>query len=399
MNSRTRRWSLLDRHRIPRPLHPVAWWIWALGLATAVTRMTNPLLLLLVIVVLGLVIANRRGEAPWARAFKYYLVLASSVIAIRVVFRTVFGGDIDARTMHVIFTLPHFPLPSWMAGVQLGGPVTWEGTLSALYDGLRLGTMLCCVGAANVLANPKRALRVLPGALYELGAAVVVALAVAPQLVESVQRVRRARTLRGGATGKRRVLRTIAIPVLEDALERSLQLAAGMDSRGYGRTGAVSAGARFVTGAFMLLGTGGLCVGAYGLLDGSNRGVIGLPFLLSGATLCCVGLITGSRRVRRSRYRPDPWRLPEWAVVLSSLVPMTVLMTQLGSSAIGLNPSTDPLTWPTLPTVPAVAIAVAAIAAVASPPSLRRQRPPSKNPGQLGKVARPDPAPSVQVPA
>ncbi len=58
--------------------------------------------------------------------------------------------------------------------------------------------MLCCIGAANALANPKRALRVLPGALYELGMAVTVAVSLAPQLVESVQRVRRARQLRGG---------------------------------------------------------------------------------------------------------------------------------------------------------------------------------------------------------
>ena len=28
---------------------------------------------------------------------------------------------------------------------------------------------MCCIGAANALANPRRALRVLPGALYELG--------------------------------------------------------------------------------------------------------------------------------------------------------------------------------------------------------------------------------------
>ena len=99
---------------------------------------------------------------------------------------------------HVLFDLPHLPLPSWVSGVQLGGPVTLEGTMSALYDGLRLGCLLCCLGAANALANPKRALRALPGALYELGVAVVVSLSVAPQLVESVQRVRRARKLRGG---------------------------------------------------------------------------------------------------------------------------------------------------------------------------------------------------------
>ena len=246
---RTRRWSLAGHRHVPRTLHPVAWWLWAVGLATAASPTTNPLLLLLVLAVLGVVVASRRSEAPWARAFKYYLYLAFVVVAVRVVFRSVFGGDADAGTAHVLFTLPHVPLPSWAAGVQLGGPVTLEGTVAALYDGLRLGTLLCCIGAANALANPKRALRVLPGALYELGAAVVVALSVAPQLVESAQRVRRARKLRGDTRRRFHALRGIAIPVLEDALERSLRLAAAMDSRGYGRTGTATRRSRRVTGA------------------------------------------------------------------------------------------------------------------------------------------------------
>ena len=195
---RTHRWSLLSHRRVPRTLHPVAWWIWASGWprrsAGPPTRSCCcwswpswawwwPT-----------AAARRRGPGPSSTTCTWPSPWWSSGC----VFRSVFGGDIDARTMHVLFTLPHIPLPSWAAGVQLGGPVTLEGTLSALYDGLRLGTLLCCLGAANTLANPKRALRVLPGALYELGVAVVVALSVAPQLVESVQRVRRARKLRGG---------------------------------------------------------------------------------------------------------------------------------------------------------------------------------------------------------
>lgn len=371
MAARTHRLSLVGAHRVPRTLHPVAWWIWALGLATAVSRTTNPLLLLLVLAVLGVVVANRRSDAPWARAFKYYLYLALTVIAIRVAFRSIFGGDIEANDMHVLFTLPHVPLPSWAAGVQLGGPVTLEGTLSALYDGLRLGCLLCCLGAANALANPKRALRVLPGALYELGVAVVVSLSVAPQLVESVQRVRSARKLRGGATGGFHALRSVAIPVMEDALERSLRLAAAMDSRGYGRTGGASPRARRATGIFMLVGMCGLCAGAYGLLDSSAPGVLGFPALLGGSLLCCLGLALGSRRVGRSHYRPDLWRLPEWIVVASGLVPAVVLVTGAATGVAAVNPSVDPLSWPSLPAVPALAILVAALAAVAAPPPVR----------------------------
>jgi energy-coupling factor transport system permease protein len=365
----------------------VAWWVWALGLATAVSRTTNPLLLLLVLGVLALVVANRRSDAPWARAFKYYLYLALIVIGVRVVFRAVFGGDVDVR-MHVLFRLPHVPLPSWAAGVQLGGPVTVEGTMGAIYDGLRLGTLLCCLGAANALANPKRALRVLPGALYELGVAVVVTLTMAPQLVESVQRVRRARRLRGAATSGRRALRGVAIPVLEDAFERSLRLAAAMDSRGYGRTAGATPGSRRATGALLLAGMLGLCVGAYGLLDGAAPGYLGLPALLVGTGLCGAGLVLGGRRVHRTQYRPDPWKLPEWGVVGCAVVPAVVMVASFGAGVAALNPSTDPLVWPTLPVVPALAIAVAALAAVIAPPPLRPVHPAPARPGHL----EPEPA-------
>src|SRR5207342_1544461 len=108
-------------------------------------------------------------------------------------------------------TLPQLPLPGWMAGITVGGPVSLEGVLAAVYDGMRLATLLCCIGAANALANPKRALRMLPGALYELGVAVTVAITLAPQLVESVQRVRRARKLRGDTGAGRHAVRAIAM--------------------------------------------------------------------------------------------------------------------------------------------------------------------------------------------
>ncbi len=357
--------------RIPRALHPVAWWVWALSLAVATTAVTNPILLLLLFAVLGVVVTNRRTDAPWARAFRYYVYLALTVIAIRVVFLSLLGGDLATHDVHVLFTLPHLPRPSWLAGVQLGGPVTLEGTLGAVYAGMRYACLICCLGAANSLANPKRALRVLPGALYELGVAVVVALSVAPQLVESVQRVRQARKLRGGSTRRFHALRGVAIPVLEDALDRSLRLAAAMDSRGYGRSGGVTPRARRVTGLLLLVGMAGLCVGAYGLLDHSVAAPVGLPALVVGTVLCGAGLVLGGRRVERSQYRPDPWRLAESGVVLCGLVPAVVLVAGAATSVSVLNPSTSPLVWPSLPLVPALSIVVAGLAAVIAPPPLR----------------------------
>jgi energy-coupling factor transport system permease protein len=357
----------MNDRRVPRTLHPIAWWIWALGLAVAVNRTTNPLLLLLVLAVLGFVVANRRTEAPWARAFKYYLVLALVVIGLRVVFRSVFGSGIEVGD-HILFRLPSIATPSWYSGVRLGGPVSLEATLAAAADGLRLGTLICCIGAANALANPKRALRVLPGALYELGVAVVVSISVAPQLVESVQRVARARRLRAGRSKGLRALRSVAIPVMEDALERSLMLAAAMDSRGYGRAGTQTRGSRRITALLMVTGMVGLCAGAYGLLDATAPRYLGLPAILAGAALCCAGLMLGSRRVKRTQYRPDPWLLPEWIVAGCGITTALLFYVSAHYNAAALNPSFSPLHFPALPIVPTIAILIAAIPAFAAPP-------------------------------
>lgn len=364
--------------RLARQLHPVAWWLWAVGLATAVSRTSNPLLLLLILAVLGLVVGARRPQAPWARGYRFYLAMAGLVIGIRIGFSVIFASGVTTGG-HILFRLPVVPTPSWYSGVRIGGAVSADAVASAATGGLRLACLLCCVGAANTLANPKRALRVLPGALYELGVAVTVALSVAPQLVESVARVRNARRLRGagppgtGRLGARRrrlgVLRGVAIPVLHDALERSLRLAAAMDARGYGRTGRATTSARRATAALMLTGLAGLCLGAYELLDPTVPRAAGVGGFAAGTTLCLAGLALGGRRVSRTQYRPDRWRWPECVVAGTGLACAVVFCLHVGYSAAALNPAAGfPLRWPPLPLLPTVASLVPALAAIAAPP-------------------------------
>jgi energy-coupling factor transport system permease protein len=364
---RHQRAALPGAGRLPRLLHPVAWWIWALALAVAASRTTNPLLLLLILAVLGIVVALRRGDAPWARGYRYYLVMALAVIVIRVIFRVIFESGV-APGDHILFWLPRIRTPSWYAGIQIGGPVSLEAVLSAALDGARLACLLCCIGAANTLANPKRALRVLPGALYELGVAVTVALSVAPQLVDSAQRVRRAQRLRGAQRRGLRALRAVATPVLHDALERSLLLAAAMDSRGYGRTGSATRATRRLTSGLLLAGLAALCLGTYGLLDSTMPAALAIGGFAAGATACIAGLFLGGRRVSRTHYRPDPWLWPEWAVAASGLASAVGLCLTVGYNPAALNPLVYPLHWPSLPVVPAAAILASALAALVAPP-------------------------------
>ncbi|WP_406279122.1 CbiQ family ECF transporter T component [Embleya sp. NBC_00896] len=352
--------------RLPRTVHPGAWWLWALGLATAASCTTNPLLLALVLAVAGYVVVNRRGDAPWALAFRMYLMLGLFIITMRVLFRIVFGAG--ASGGHLVLDLPEIPLPEWAAGIHLFGPVTLEHVLGGFYDGLRLATMIVCLGAANALASPKRMLKAVPAALYEVGAAVVVALSVAPQLIESVQRVRRARRLRGGAQKGMRALRSIAIPVLQDALDRSLALAAAMDSRGYGRNRHLPRGIRILTGVLTLVGLIGVCVGVYALLDGSAPRLLGATMLPGGIACATVGFVLTGRRINRSVYLPDRWRLAEFAVAGCGIAAGALVYLTSRIDAGNLYPSLSPLAWPELSLLPTVGLLIGALPAWLAPP-------------------------------
>ncbi len=369
-----RRTGPLARVWLPRSLHPLAWWIWAAGLAVAATKTTNPVLLATILAVAAVVVAARRGTAPWARAFGFYLLLGGSIIALRVAFRVVLGGS-TAASGRVLFTLPHASLPAWMAGVSIGGPVVFQAVLAAAYDGLRLATMLCCVGAANVLADPKRLLRALPGALYEIGTAVVIALTVAPQLIESGQRVLKARRLRGETGGRFRLLHRVVLPVLQDALARSLALAAAMESRGYARQAGVPAiGWRRASGGLLVAGSVGIAVGGYGVLAPADAGAYGGPAIAAGVVLLAAGLVAGHRRALRSRYRPDPWALPEWLVAASGVLAAAAYLAPVDAAV--LQPPTSPLGVPALAVLPVLGALVAVLPAIAAPPPGARAAPP-----------------------
>ena len=126
--------------RAARELHPGAWWIWALGLAAAASVLTNPFLLLLEIAAAGFVVILRRSDQPWSQSFRIYLILGVVIVAIRVGFRIILGGGFVGPDDTVLLNLPSIPLPQWVLGIHLLGPVTAASVLAGLYDGLRLAT-------------------------------------------------------------------------------------------------------------------------------------------------------------------------------------------------------------------------------------------------------------------
>lgn len=328
--------------------HPWAWWAWAIGVAAAVSLTTNPLLVALVTLAVTGVVLLRRTDAPWARSLGAYFVLAAFIVVVRVTFQFFVGASLGGT---VILQLPEIQLPDWAAGIRLGGGVTAEGLAYAIYDALRLGAMLLCLGAANALANPKQALRSVPAALYEASVAVVIALSVAPQLVESTLRVRRARRLRGGASTGWQAVKAVIIPVLADAIDRSLDLAAGMEARGFGRTRTDEPPSRWLT-AGLLLGMLAALLGIFLLLGYPDAAGWGVALLAVGVAGTIAGLRVSGRRLSVTRYRPLPWTPVDTAVALCGLGALLVAIVAnsgLVPGAYGaFQPSISPLRWPTL---------------------------------------------------
>ena len=336
--------------------HPAAWWLWGLGLATAASRTTNPVLLLLVIGACVLVVSERRDPAT-PDPLPGFLALGAAILVFRLLVTMVLGNGVHGSTE--LFTVPRLPLPDWAAGIRVGGTVTAEALLYATYDSLRLAAILACVGAANALASPRRLLRYLPATLYDIGTAVVVGLTFAPQLLADARAVRAARTLRGHDGRGIRETARLVVPVLETAFERSLGLAASMESRGYGRTVHSTPATRRLATGLALGGLLGVLGGLYGLLDASVGGVLGMPLLLVGTAAAAASLAVGAAKEERTGHRRDPW---EWSETLTVAV---------GAAAAGAFIIGSLRAWPglvpeqrtSLPPVPLVGLAAVLVAA------------------------------------
>lgn len=194
-------------------------------------RLQNNWLTFLVVALTTLIVAKYKSDGPWADSYKWALKLAAIVIGIRVLIGVIIGVPVPGT---VLFNLPLIPLPHWMAGITLGGAVTWERISSTILESFGIASIIALFGAATALTNPRALLRAVPPIFYEVAMVLVIATTLTPQLVSNLKRIRVAQKLRGVSTNRFLSWRQIAMPLLEDSLARALDLAAAMDSRGYG---------------------------------------------------------------------------------------------------------------------------------------------------------------------
>lgn len=271
---------------ITRELHPAIWWVWAGALAIAVARTNSVIFSGATVAIAALVVARKAEEvssAPWVRSFRWALQLGIFIILFRVAIGVLIGVPSAGRTL---ITLPTVALPTWMAGVRVGGPIIQERVIATAREGLLLAAIIVVLAAASSLTNPHRLLRSLPVVVYEFGVTVVIATTLLPQLVTTVQRIREAQLLRGQSIRGLRSWKRLALPLLEESLSRSLELAAAMDARGYGisRRRSCYRASRWEWNEYII----------------SGMAVVTLLSPLSGLALACLPLLLAPRIKSRS---------------------------------------------------------------------------------------------------
>jgi energy-coupling factor transport system permease protein len=271
----------IDQPLATSRIHPFAWWGWSLILSIALFTSGNPWFAFGLVISSGFLVRTFKNDHPWSRSFAVAMRFIAIIVAIRMTIAIMIGVPIPGTTL---FTLPTTTLPDWVSGIRIGGPVTLERLSSTLGEVMIIVGVIALLATATSLTSPHRLIRALPLAFYQLGLILTISTSVFPQLVASIQRITLARRLRGQEIRGLKHWRKIVMPLLEESLERSLDLAAAMESRGFGQ------------------------------------------------------------RIRRSRYRPDSWSSFENAVlVIASLIALLILTipseNELYSMVAGLLPS------------------------------------------------------------
>jgi energy-coupling factor transport system permease protein len=342
-------------------LHSGAWWLWAILMAAIAAGTTNPIYLFSIIFVVLLVVNFRKSDAPWSKSIKGFIYAGILIVVIRT-FLVIITPDIFGD--YLLFTLPEIQLPSIFAGIKLGGAIKANTLYFAFKQGLRFATILICIGAAQSLASPYRLLKSVPAALYEIGLSIIVAMTFAPQLAQDAKRVREAQFLRGRKIKGIKPFAKTIVPILEGAMERALNLASSMDSRGYGRKIHQTKVKKNITNIFMLLGLLGIIFGLSGLLGVFSQTNIGFLNLFIGLVFAFFSLWLAGKNASRTKYRADKWEIPEVLVVFSAIFGLVALRF---SEPTVLNPPTSPLSFPQIDLVSLVCIFLALLAIPFSP--------------------------------
>ena len=327
--------------------HTKAWLIWLVtGLIMSLTS-TNPLYLALLAVVMAINfdLLGRRSilAANWRPLVRFTLLLSLAPALFNPLF--VHEGET------VLFNLPTwrwFVEPEGrIALLTLGGPVTLEALIYGITRGLSLMNIILTFATFNVLANTSHLLRSLPKPMYQMGVVTSIAVSFVPQMTLALQDIREAQMVRGHRFRGVRDLLPLFMPLLTTGLERAVQLAESMESRGFSRQDEISPAQEntykaLIALALFILIAAAVLLGFTGGMRAIGWSLVVLAVILIWRVFHSMGL-----RVQRSRYLNELWHSRDTRLVLITLTALVIFLVfcQLPSGFTGYYPYPQ-VHWP-----------------------------------------------------
>ena len=298
-----------------------AWVVWVLVTAVLTMMARNPLYTLL------LLLAALAAQRPQSSGLKLPLLWLGSIIIL-------FSAAFNLLWIHagelVLFRLPaQWPL--------VGGAYTLEAAAYGIINGLLLFTLLALFQAFGGNVSSSDLVRLMPGALRDLGVVVLIAITYVPETHRQLQRIQQAQAIRGHRLRGWRDWRPVAIPLLISGMERALAVAEAMVARGYGATN--DSAQRIPVQVGLLLSLTAVCGGWLLALWQQTLGwlLIGA----GGAGIVALFVLLGHRNPR-TRYQPRSWH---WR---DSLVVGTAVLALLIALLPAIRPSLSYSPFPTL---------------------------------------------------
>jgi energy-coupling factor transport system permease protein len=257
-------------------LHESAWLAWLVAASVMAFLTSNPLYLSLAFLAVCAVHLSL-PDTPKRRMLVPVVLIGLFFSVLSIPFNVLTGSSGPT----VLASMPELRFPSWFGGAAFGGPITGEALVTATERALTISTLVVAAAAFNASIDHFRLVRLAPRSLAHAMLVLTIAIIVVPQAVDHARRVGEARRLRGREGRGIRALPSLLLPVLQGALERSVQRAESLEARGFG-AGVPAAGWRLSIAGVVGLG---LCAwGAFAHFYYGDR-IESVAALLLGAAL------------------------------------------------------------------------------------------------------------------
>lgn len=317
--------------------HPFAWLAWTLAAAVSALVVRHPLYLTIILLAAWLTYLAVERNAVAGQNWRGLLRLGALIWVITIPF--------NALVIHqgrmVLFRLPaHWPL--------IGGNITLEAVALGLVSGYSLWTLLVIFAAFNLAVDASQLLRYTPSFLQQSGVVTSIALTFIPQMLASARDIREAQRIRGHRFRSWRDQLPLIMPLLTTALERAIQLAESLESRGLGGVAMRAESHARRWQRLILIGLVLLLGGLLGRAFWPQQMVAAYALLLAATGLLLYAMARLGRQTRRTLYRRTVWRRGDTLVALVGALVLAgvALLRWLAGAALIYYPFPPYALWP-----------------------------------------------------